>query len=424
MIFSLLPLSIRSLMSRKGSVLLSVLAVALSVTLFLGVDKIRRGASEGFESTISGTDLIVGARSGPVNLLLYSVFRIGDPTTNISWEAYEDLSTRPQVKWTIPLSMGDSHENFRVIGTTRAYLDFYRYGDSRALMVSEGDWFRDEHDAVLGAAVAEELGYKLGDSFPVSHGLVSASFANHEGHEFTVSGILARTGTPVDRSIHVSLAGIEALHDDGGQAHEADHADENHEHEEHEHEHEAEPEAISAFLVGLENRTAVLIYQRTVNTYEKEPLTGIIPGIALTQLWSVVGTAQTALTATAAFVVVTGLLSLLIAILTSLNARNRELAILRAAGAGPKHIFFLVLLETALVAIIGTLIGAAVVYGGMGILAPVISAQYGIPLGVMNLAVFDVGILGGVIGLGTLLGLVPAMQAYRRSLADGLTMRL
>lgn len=426
---SLLPIAFRSLMSRRGSVLLSIFAVALSVTLFLGVDKIRRGAAAGFESTITGTDLIVGARSGPVNLLLYSVFRIGDPTTNISWESYEHLAANPKVDWTIPLSLGDSHENFRVVGTTKAYLDHYQYGNARRLYIREGHWFEDVPDAVLGADVATDLGYELGDTFPISHGLISAGFSQHKGFEFTVSGILERTGTPVDRTIHVSLSGLDAVHETGGHDHghesEEPHHDE-HEHDENPHpaENEAHPEALSAFLVGLKNRTAVLVFQRQVNTYEDEPLSAVIPGVALTQLWSVVGTAETALTATSAFVVVTGLLSLLIAILASLNARSRELAVLRAAGAGPSHIFSLVILETTLVATVGVLIGAGVVFGGLELLAPLISSRYGIPLSGLGLSGFDVAVLLGVIGLATLLGVIPAWQAYRRSLAEGLTMHL
>ncbi|MEM9234007.1 MAG: FtsX-like permease family protein, partial [Pseudomonadota bacterium] len=109
---------------------------------------------------------------------------------------------------------------------------------------------------------------------------------------------------------------------------------------------------------------------------------------------------------------------------SSLNARHRELAILRAAGAGPSHIFSLVLLETALVAFVGVLIGAGLVYGGLNLIGPMISANYGIPLGSLSITAFDIGILGGVVGLATLLGILPATQAYRRSLADGLTMRL
>lgn len=414
MALSLLPLAMRSLLSRKGAVLLSVFAVALSVTLFLGIDKIRRGADAGFSSTITGTDLIVGARSGPVNLLLYTIFHIGDPTTNISWESYQEISGRKGVKWTIPLSLGDSHENFRVVGTTRAYLDHYHYGDNTPLVVRDGIWFAETLDAVIGAGVARELGYEVGDHFAISHGLRSAAFAEHKGHEFTVSGILAPTGTPVDRAILVSLEGLDAVHETGG---EEDH--------DHGHEHEAEPpEAISAFLVGLQNRAMAPTFQYQVNRYEGEPMSAIIPGVALTQLWGVVGTAQTALTAMAGFVVVTGLLSLLIAILSSLNARGRELAVLRAAGARPFHIFSLVLLETAVVATLGTLIGAGLVFGGMDMLAPAITARFGVPLGALGLTGYDLAILFGVIGLATLLGLVPAAQAYRRSLADGLVMKL
>lgn len=450
---SLLSLAIRSLFSRKTAVLLSTLSIALSVMLFLGIDKLRRGASAGFDTTISGTDLIVGARSGSVNLLLYSVFRIGDPTNNLSWSSYEDLSSRPEVAWTIPLSLGDSHGGFRVIGTTRAYLDHYRYGSDRSLYLTQGRWFDDESGAVLGAEAARALGYDLGNSFPISHGTVSVSFAEHEGHEFSVVGILQPTGTPVDRAIHVSLAGLEEVHEDTqflpAHAHsEAPHAEpeldpalaalaaddpqsvldaaqaEADAAAEQAALDVATPDAISAFLVGLENRRAVLSFQRAVNQYSAEPLSAVIPAVALDQLWTVVGTAERTLVATAAFVVLTGLLSLLIAILTSLSARRREIAVLRAAGAGPRAIFFLLLAETLVVASLGAVIGAVAVYGLLGIAAPIASSQYGIPLAGLGPSTFDAAILLGVIALAAALGLIPAWRAHQNSLEDGLSIRL
>jgi putative ABC transport system permease protein len=401
----LLRIAGASLWNRRATAALTVFAIALSVTLFLGVDKIRRGAEQSFESTVSGTDLIVGARSGPINLLLYSVFRIGEPTTNISWQSFETFRDNPQVAWAVPLSLGDSHAGFRVLGTTTDYFERYRYGGDRPLTLARGGLFEDVHDAVIGADVAAKMGYAIGDSFVISHGIVSAGFADHEDDPFIVRGILAPTGTPVDRTVHVSLAGIEAVHGEAAEMGDT-------------------PEQISAFLVGLQNRAMAPLLLRQVNTYAEEPLTAIMPGVALAQLWEVVGVAEAALTGTAAFVVVTGLLCLLIAILTSLNERRREMAVLRAAGASRRHIFSLLMMETLLLAAIGAAIGAAVVYGGLSALAPWLSARFGLPLVEATPGLYDVVVVGGVLLAAAVLGLIPALAAYRRSLADGLTVKL
>ncbi len=207
-------LAFRSLLNRRGTALLTILAIAMSVTLLLGVEKIRRDAKASFANTISGTDLIVGARSGSVQLLLYSVFRIGNATNNISWKSYRDLASESAIAWTIPLSLGDSHRGFRVLGTNLDYFEHYRYRSGRALVFSEGVPFDDLYDAVLGADVAKELGYALGQAITIAHGTGDVSFAMHDDKPFRVSGILEKTGTPVDRTVHVSLEGIEAIHVD------------------------------------------------------------------------------------------------------------------------------------------------------------------------------------------------------------------
>ena len=126
-------LAFRSLAARWLTVSLTILAIALSVALFLGVEKIRNGAKASFADTISGTDLIVGARSGSVQLLLYSVFRIGNATNNVTWESFEDIREMPDVAWAIPLSLGDSHRGYRVLGTTAEYFDRYKFRAGKGL---------------------------------------------------------------------------------------------------------------------------------------------------------------------------------------------------------------------------------------------------------------------------------------------------
>ena len=214
----ILGLAIKSLRNRKFTAALTMLSIALAVVLLLGVERIRSEARESFASTISGTDLIVGARSSPVHLLLYSVFRIGNATNNVSWDSYTALASRPEVAWTIPLSLGDSHRGFRVLGTTDGYFEHFRFARGRKLELAEGKRFEDDHDAVLGAEVAEALGYKPGQPIVIAHGAGDVSFSLHKDHPFRVVGILARTGTPVDRTVHVTLGGMDAVHAEHNEA--------------------------------------------------------------------------------------------------------------------------------------------------------------------------------------------------------------
>ena len=158
-----LSLAWQSLRNRRSTASLTVISIALSVTLLIGVERLRTEARTSFANTLSGTDLIVGARSGPVQLLLYTVFRIGDATNNMSWQSYQDIIAHPRVAWSVPISLGDSHRGFRVLGTTTEYFDRYRYARDRQLAVAEGQRFADLYDAVIGAEVAEQLGYQLDD---------------------------------------------------------------------------------------------------------------------------------------------------------------------------------------------------------------------------------------------------------------------
>ncbi|MEO1720481.1 MAG: ABC transporter permease, partial [Pseudomonadota bacterium] len=206
---TVLRLAIQSLMNRWLTALLTVLAIALSVMLLLSVEKVRTGAKASFANTVSNTDLIIGARSGGIQLLLYSVFRIGNATNNMSWRSYQRIAARPEVAWTVPLSLGDTHRGFRVLGTTRDYFARYKYRQNTSLRFSEGARFDDLFDAVIGADVAEALGYKIDDKIVIAHGLGRLATYKHDDLPFRISGILAKTGTPVDRTVHVSLRAIE-----------------------------------------------------------------------------------------------------------------------------------------------------------------------------------------------------------------------
>jgi len=416
----ILSLAFKSLLNRRVTASLTVFTIAVSVTLLLGVEKIRIEAKTSFANTISGTDLIVGARSGAIPLLLYSVFRIGNATNNISWESYRDIADNPQVAWTIPLSLGDSHRGFRVLGTSRDYFEHFRFSRERRLAFAAGGPFEDVFDAVLGANVAESLGYRLGDPFIVQHGLGQGGFASHQDKPFRVAGILAKTGTPVDRTVHMSLEGIEAMHVDwrGGtpvpgltvSAEEARAMD-------------LRPMAITAFLVGLKSRLAIFSMQRRINEYRAEPLLAVLPGVALQELWNLMGTAETALSAISILVVVTGLFGMLTMLLSSLNERRREMAILRSVGARPLHVFGLLALEATILTALGTALGLALLYLSLAVAQPIVDARFGLYIPITLPTGRDMAVIGLVVLAGFVAGAVPALRAYRRSLADGMMVR-
>ena len=414
-----MPLAVRSLLNRRATATLTVLAIGVSVMLLLGVEKVRSGARQSFANTISGTDLIVGARGGEIQLLLSSVFRIGNATNNVSWESYRDLAALPEVAWTAPLSLGDTHRGYRVVGTTSAYFNHYRYGRKQELEFTAGGAFAEIYDAVVGAKVADDLNYRVGDTIELTHGLDDhdIGLARHEDRPFHVVGILAPTGTPVDRAVHISLQGLEAVHVDWlggthlpGEPPSAEEVAAMH----------LQPGSVTAVLVGLTSRRAALGVRRAINGYRGEPLTAILPGVALQQLWDAMGTAESALLAISVLVVVTGLLGMVTMTLAGLNERRREMAILRSVGARPVHVLGLLVLEAGTLATAGAALGLAGLYLVLVAAQPWLVARFGLYLPITAPTPWDVGILAAVAATGFLAGLVPAYRGYRNSLADGM----
>ncbi|WP_105903585.1 ABC transporter permease [Vibrio gangliei] len=417
---AIVSLAWKSLLNRKTTAFLTILTVAISVILLLGVEKIRTQAKSSFANTISNTDLIVGARSGNINLLLYSVFRIGNATNNIDWRSYQEIAHLPQVKWSIPISLGDSHRGFRVMGTNQDYFSFYQYGSKQQLNFAQGKAFNGLFDAVIGADVAKTLNYHVGDKIVIAHGISDKSFTRHKNLPFTIVGILSPTGTPVDKTVHVSLGAIEAIHvgwESGAHLGHTPSADELKKQQ-------FEPKQITAFMLGLNSKIQTFMLQRQINNYSKEPLSAILPGIALSELWGMMSVAEQALLVISSFVVVAGLLGMLTSLLTGLNERRREMAILRAMGAQPKHIFLLLISEASLLTALGIAAGTAGLYLVLAGAAPLIEHQYGIKIALNGLTHHDLMLLLLVQCAGIIIGLVPALKAYRHSIVDGMTIKV
>ena len=408
-----LKIAIKSLLNRKGSVIMSLLAISVAIFVLLGIEHIRQQARDSFASTVSGVDLIVGAKTGSLNLLLYSVFRVGTPTDNISWKAYQEIAESKDVAWAIPISLGDSHNGYRVLGTTPDYFEHFSFGNKHKLEFVEGEAFEGVFDVVLGAEVARTLGYALGDEITLAHGVVSTSFSLHENSLFTVVGILSPTGTPVDQTVHVQLQGIEAMHAGsesgfGGAASydqsqlEAD---------------ELEPKSITAFMLGLKSRMVTFRLQREINDYSAEPLLAILPGVALSELWQMVGVFESVLRLISMLVLVAAVLGLGAVLLASVRERSHEIHLLRVLGAPSYYLFFLMELEALLICLAGIVLGTACLYLCLAFLGDSLFANFGLHLDAGVFTQDGLVILFFVLAAALTAAAIPSMRVYSQAKA-------
>lgn len=420
---NLFSLALKSLKNRLMTTVLTVVSIALSTALLLSVERTKRAAEEGFTQSISQTDLIVGARSGPINLILYTVFNMGSATNNISWDTYQELKNHPAVEWTIPYSLGDGHRGFRVVATDDSFYRHYRYRGQQSVQFETGQPALGLWDVVLGSEVGRKLKYKVGDKVVLAHGVTRGEgIQKHDDKPFTVTGILKSSGTALDTSLYISLAGMEAIHMDWAngaaptkqtaipaeQIKEAD----------------LKVEQITAFFLRTKSRIETLRLQREINQFEKEPLMAIIPGVTLNELWRGLGFVEQALKMISWMVMAVGLTAMLIALLTSLNERRREMAILRSLGAGPIYLTQLLVFESTVLTATGIALGLTLELSGFFILKDWLESQFGLYLVGSVFSWKEAVYLSVTLVLGILIGLIPAIKASKLALKDGLSVKV
>ncbi|MBL4827876.1 MAG: ABC transporter permease [Spongiibacteraceae bacterium] len=408
-----LRLAWHSLLSRKGSVLLTLLAISVSIFVLLGIEHIRQQAKFSFSKTVSGVDLIVGSRTGDINLLLYSVFRLGKAPNNISWETYQHIAAKPHIAWTIPISLGDSHKGYRVMGSTRDYFTHFRYGQAQALRFAKGKAYADVFDVVLGAEVARKLKYQLGEQLVLAHGMASTSFSQHDDKPFRVVGILKPTGTPVDQTVHVSLRGIEAIHIDwqhGVKIPGQNSGEKNLKTI------DLTPTSITAFMVGLKSKMASFRVLREINQYQQEALLAILPGLALSQLWQMMAVMENTLMLISSLVFLAALLGLSAMLLSSIRERRREIAIMRSLGASPFFVFILIQTEALLITLSSCVLALSLLFICLQFLRSFLADNFSLSI---SASIFDNNmllLLLSIVVCTMLVSLIPALSAYSTAL--------
>ena len=410
----LMSLAVSSLKNRRKSILLTFFSLLISISVLLGVEHIRQQAKESFSRTVSGVDLIVGAPSGQLNLLLYSVFRMGSPTNNINYESFQVLQNNQQVEWAIPISLGDSHHGFRVIGTTQDYFTHFRYGKKQSLEFVQGQAFSSLFEVVIGIDVAKEHNYQVGDEIVVAHGVGSVSFMHHDDTPFVVSGILKPTGTPVDKSLHVTLEAIEAIHLSPAKLrqliNDVDAVN-------------LAPNNVTAVMLGLKSKFATFTLQRNINNFPDDRLMAILPGVAMSELWSMMANFEILLRVISILVLFASLFGLSTMLLASMDQRKSEIAVLRVLGAGPSLIFSLVLIEALILVSVAIIASVMTISLTLTLLGDWLASEYGLFLSANLLSMEALMAIGVILIASIITSTIPAFEAYKNALHSNLSAR-
>ena len=415
----MLSLLLKSMRSRIIPTSLVTISLTASMVLLLSIERIQQGAEEGFNQSISGVDAIIGPRSSSIELVLYTVFHLGRPTNNITTKTVNDVKIRGDISWLVPIALGDSHKGFRVVATEPNYFEHIKYANGQPLVFSKGVAFAELSEAVLGSDVAEKLSYTVGSKIQITHGSVESIGSKHDDFSFVVTGILNKTGTPIDQAIFLDLKGYELLHlgwKSGKKIFNLDDINLSSLPED-----ALIPKTVTAAFIGLKSKLTLFNFSKNIREYPKEAISAVIPGIALSELWSIVGLVDKGFQLLSWIIIAISLIAMVTLIIASLDNRKQEMTIYRANGASPKFLAMMVLCESlviGLTAIVGAIILVTIV-------TYFATVQLNLALGISPsfkwISMGEITVFSFILLAGALSSLIPAVMVFRKNLHQTLS---
>lgn len=435
---NLLALSWKNIINKPLSMTLSLILFGLGVGLISLLLLLNTQLEEKFEANLAEIDLVIGAKGSPLQLILSSMYHIDAPTGNVSIEEVKPFLNpkHPLIKTAVPLSLGDNHKGYRIVGTTPEFVDLYN------AQTAEGRIFAQRMEVTVGATVANALELSIGSTFQSSHGFVQDDNLVHEHQTpLQVVGILEPTGSVIDQLILTNTQTVWAVHgheeeddaagdDDDDEEEEHDHDDhaegEDHDHE-HEHDHaEVKPlteypeEEITSLLIRFKGRNyQALNMQRSIN--ENTDMQAATPAIEINRLYSLIGVGAEALRWLAIIIVAVSGLSIFISLFSSLRDRRYELALMRTMGGSRGFLFGMIILEGLILAVLGYTIGIALSHIGMEVLAENLSESYRYTFTGWRFLTQEWYLLAGALGIGFIAAVIPAVQASRTDIHQTLS---
>ncbi len=409
----------KSIHSRALPVALVTITLMASMVLLLSIERIQKATEQGFNQSISGVDVIIGPRSSSLEVVLYTVFHLGRPTNNITMQTIDDIKKSRDIDWLVPIALGDSHKGFRVIATDKNYFKYVKYAGDKQLVFASGGAFAEISGAVVGADVAKKLGYEVGSSVYISHGSGKSTGKKHDDFSFKVSGVLDKTGTPIDKAVFVDLKGYELVHigwQSGKKVFDLSRIDISSIPEE-----ELMPKTVTAAFVGLKSKFALFHFTKSIRDYQQEAISAIMPGIALAELWSIVGMVDKGFELLSWIIIAISLIAMITLIISSIENRKREMTIYRANGASPMYLAGLVVYEAMFIGIVAIIGAIAFVALATYFANEQINVMLGITPEFNWVSLEELKVFGIILLAGMLSSLIPAAIVFKKNLHQGLS---
>lgn len=392
-------ISLNNIKHKPLSSILSVILLAFGVGIIIMLMGTSEQLEKQFTKNIKGIDMVVGAKGSPLQLILSSVYQIDAPTGNISLDEFTKLSKNPMVENAIPLAYGDNYKGYRIVGTSRNYPDHY------GAKLKEGNWWKKSGEIVVGSRVAELTGLSIGDKFSGSHGL-SNSIEEHNHFAYTVVGILAPSGTVMDKLLLTEISSVWAVHDD-------------HHHEGEDHNHQEKPKEITAGLISFKSAMGNLTIPRMVN--QNTNMQAALPAIEVNRLFSLMGSGVKTLRILAILIIVLSAFSVFVSLWQSLKERRYELALMRSMGGSGRQLLWIVLAEGLLISFLGYILGILLGKFSLMAISQLTEQTYQYEMSMEWITPVELILLPATLLIGTIAALIPAIQAYRTHISKVLS---
>ena len=394
-------LALSYLRARPLAAFLNVLLIALGVATIGFVMIVNAEIGARIDRDARGVDLVVGAKGSPMQLILAGIFQLDAPSGNIPLAAAETLARDPLVRRVIPLALGDSFRGFRIVGCTPDYIALHggRYAAGRP--------WSGPMQTVLGATVAAATGLRVGDRFAGAHGLAEGG-AVHEAAAYTVAGVLAPTGSVVDRVVLVDLESVWLVHEAPRAAHAAASEDDH-------------VREVTVLLVQYASPLAAVSLPRRINA--ETPMQAASPAAESARLFRMIGVGADVVRAFGVVVLVTAALSLFVALYHALTERAYDIAVLRTLGAGRATIASMLLVEALLLALLGGLLGLALAHGLAAILARWMISERSLAIDPWTFSIGELWLLAPALGAALLAAMLPCWRAAHADIAATLARR-
>jgi putative ABC transport system permease protein len=398
---NLATVSLSYLRARRLSTALNVLLLALGVATITLLLLATSQLEERMQRDARGIDLVVGAKGSPMQIILSSIYQLDVPTGNVSWQQAQELARHRFVKKIIPLAMGDNYRGFRIVGTTHDYVAHY------GARTAQGQLWQAPLEAVLGAEVAAASGLSVGAHFAGAHGMGGREGEQvHDEHQYTVVGVLAPTGSVVDRIVLTGVESLWAVHADQYDITDIARIGELMPDEEKEY---------TALLVQYASPIAAASLPRYIN--QNSAMQAASPAYETARLFTIIGVGVDVLRGFALVLILAAGLSVFIALYNALSERRYDLAVMRTLGASPAKLMSLLLFEGLLLALIGAVIGIALGHAMTGLLGYALAQAKQVTVTGMAWVNTELWLIVLALGVGVIAALLPAWRAYRTDVA-------